>query len=333
MSVTPMPDAKAPVGMTSKTAEPAIHTKTKRYDLNDPALFINRELSLLEFNRRVLEEAQDLNNPIMERAKFLAIYSSNMDEFFMVRVAGLRQQIAAGVTDTPADGLLPTEQLVAIRKIVRARMKEMNACFDDIRAKLAETGIHLHHYNDLTKAQQNSANEYFKNEIFPVLTPLAFDPGRPFPHISSLSLNQAVLVREAGSGGEVVHLVVQDESRPRNGHLAAEERVDGRGDGNGVAGTVHDGEVGRLASVRLAEARSDRRQALHSEGDRQGAGAQHPGDVGRLLEAVVAGEHPGAVDGALRLPSHERAEVGAPAGVRRPLAQEVEVLGKHRYVA
>jgi polyphosphate kinase len=172
------------------------------YDLHDPALYINRELSLLEFNRRVLEEAQDERNPLLERAKFLAIYSSNMDEFFMVRVAGLRQQVAAGVTDTPADGLTPAEQLAAIRKIVRARLREMNLCYEDISTKLAQAGVHLHHYQELTRPQQKNVNEYFRDEIFPVITPLAFDPGRPFPHISSLSLNLAVLVRNPQDGTE-----------------------------------------------------------------------------------------------------------------------------------
>ncbi len=172
------------------------------YDLHDPALYINRELSLLEFNRRVLEEAQDERNPLLERAKFLAIYSSNMDEFFMVRVAGLRQQVAAGVTDTPADGLTPAEQLAAIRKIVRARLREMNLCYEDISTKLAQAGVHLHHYQELTRPQQKNVNEYFRDEIFPVITPLAFDPGRPFPHISSLSLNLAVLVRNPQDGSE-----------------------------------------------------------------------------------------------------------------------------------
>ncbi|MBN1993981.1 MAG: polyphosphate kinase 1 [Anaerolineae bacterium] len=169
------------------------------YDLNDPALFINRELSLLEFNRRVLEEAEDKNNPLLERAKFLAIYSSNMDEFFMVRVAGLMQQAAAGVTTVPADGLTPVEQLTAIRKKVRLNLKALYRCFRDIRVSLREAGVHLLDYKDLNKSQKHALNQYFQDEIFPVLTPLAFDPGRPFPHISSLSLNLAVLVRDVKS--------------------------------------------------------------------------------------------------------------------------------------
>lgn len=172
---------------------------TLDYDLFDPALYINRELSLLEFNRRVLEEAQDSRHPILERAKFLAIYSSNMDEFFMVRVAGLMQQVNANVSAVPADGLTPSEQLAAIRKKIRADMKVVDACYHDIQRQLGEAGIHLLHYDELTRPQQHEANEYFKKEIFPVLTPFAVDPGRPFPHISSRSLNLAVVVHDPHS--------------------------------------------------------------------------------------------------------------------------------------
>jgi len=166
------------------------------YDLDNPALFINRELSLLEFNWRVLEEAQKERHPLLERIKFLAIYSANMDEFFMIRVAVLMQQVAAGVNTIPADGLTPSEQLRAIQKKVRSTLKVMNRCFIELKEKLAEAGVYLHTYKQLTRAQQEATNEYFKREIFPVLTPLAVDPGRPFPHISSLSLNLAVIVRD-----------------------------------------------------------------------------------------------------------------------------------------
>lgn len=214
MSVAPTPDAAAPKVAVPRRRTPA-GPQPPTYDLYDPALYINRELSLLEFNRRVLEEAQDQSNPLLERAKFLAIYSSNMDEFFMVRVAGLRQQVEAGVTDTPPDGLTPAEQLAAIRKIVRARMKEMHLCFEDIRTRLSHAGIHLHKYDDLTRSQQQDAHEYFINEIFPVLTPLAFDPGRPFPHISSLSLNLAVLVRNPADGSEHFARIKVPSTLPR----------------------------------------------------------------------------------------------------------------------
>ena len=183
--------------------------------LDDPALFINRELSLLEFNRRVLEEAQDQALPILERAKFLAIFSSNMDEFFMVRVAGLMQQVAASVTETPADGLTPSEQLSAIRKIVRSNLKKMYQCVKEIHKKLHEAGVYLHAYDELADDQQAAVNELFREEIFPILTPLAFDPGRPFPHISSLSLNLAVLVRDPDTGAEFFTRIKVPNTLPR----------------------------------------------------------------------------------------------------------------------
>lgn len=187
---------------TAKTGEKAGNKKPDfaseeiEYALNDPALFINRELSLLEFNWRVLEEAQKEHHPLLERIKFLAIYSSNMDEFFMIRVAGLMQQVAANVNTAPPDGLSPSEQLRAIHKKVRTNLKVMNSCYHTLRRQLSEAGVHLHNYPELTKAQQQGLDEYFRKEIFPVLTPLAVDPGRPFPHISSLSLNLAVIVKD-----------------------------------------------------------------------------------------------------------------------------------------
>ncbi len=182
--------------------DPTIVDTQVMYNLNDPALYINRELSLLEFNRRVLEEAQDESHPLLERAKFLAICSSNLDEFFMIRVAALKQQVAAGITKTTADGLTPTEQLIAIHKQVRALTKEMSRCFENIETKLGQAGVYLHKYGDLTKEQKQNVDEYFRNEIFPILTPLAFDPGHPFPHISSLSVNLAILVRDPETGAE-----------------------------------------------------------------------------------------------------------------------------------
>src|SRR5207244_4488013 len=141
-------------------------------------------------------EAQDEGNPLLERAKFLSIVSSNLDEFFMVRVAGLQQQVAAGVHDISADGLEPPAQLAAVRKAAARLMVQMSQCLlQDILPALNETGIYVLNYADLTEKQRGRANSYFEEIVFPVLTPLAFDPGRPFPHISNLSLNLAILIR------------------------------------------------------------------------------------------------------------------------------------------
>ena len=164
-------------------------------DLDDPRLFVNRELGLLEFQRRVLEEAQDGNNPLLERVKFLSIVGSNLDEFFMVRVAGLIKQIDAGVLDLPPDGMTPAEQLAAIRRVSQQIMSNARACLQEIIIPaLNKTGIHILEYSKLDERQKASVDAYFEEVVFPVLTPLAFDPGHPFPHISNLSLNLAILI-------------------------------------------------------------------------------------------------------------------------------------------
>ena len=166
-------------------------------DLDDPQWYLNRELSQLEFFRRVLEEAKDVSHPLLERVKFLAIVGSNLDEFFMVRVAGLKQQIDAGVVELSLDGRTPAEQLAAIHKAVAKLLTEARDCYQDhLLPKLAEAGIHILGYTDLDHRQKAYVAKYFTQVVFPVLTPLAFDPGRPFPHISNLSLNLAVLIRD-----------------------------------------------------------------------------------------------------------------------------------------
>jgi polyphosphate kinase len=165
-------------------------------DLDDPELYINRELSLLAFQRRVLEEAENKGNPLLERVKFLSILGSNLDEFFMVRVASLAAQMDSGSPDAGPDGMSPRAQLVAIRREVKRLLNDARKCLDGLVAELAAQGIFIHDYSALTEAQVRRANRYFEDTVFPVLTPLAFDPGRPFPHISNLSLNLAVMIRD-----------------------------------------------------------------------------------------------------------------------------------------
>jgi polyphosphate kinase len=161
----------------------------------DPALYINRELSWLEFNERVLEEARDHRHPLLERIKFLAIVSSNLDEFFMIRVAAIRDQIQADVTDRSPDGRTPVQQLAAVHERVSRMLKDMSDCFWlDLHPELAKAGIRLLGMKDLTAEEHDLLREMFAREIFPVLTPLAFDPGHPFPYISNLSLSLAVVV-------------------------------------------------------------------------------------------------------------------------------------------
>jgi len=165
-------------------------------NLHDPALYVNRELSLLQFQRRVLEEAEDPSNPLLERIKFISIVSSNLDEFFMVRVAGLNAQLDAGILEVGPDGMTPRAQLVAIRRDVKKLLADMHRCLRHVTPELEAEGIRIVDYTNLTPVQQKVEASYFEQTIFPVLTPLAFDPGRPFPHISNLSLNLAIVIRD-----------------------------------------------------------------------------------------------------------------------------------------
>ena len=170
---------------------------TPGVDLKDPSLYFNRELSWLEFNRRVLGEAQDVRHPLLERVKFLAIFSANLDEFFMIRVSGLKDQIAAGVSAAPADGMTPAQQLDAVRARTLPMLRQQRRIFyDEIMPALTAAGIHLLCFDQLTPEERDRLRDFFQAEILPVLTPLAFDPGRPFPHISNLSLNLGVTVRD-----------------------------------------------------------------------------------------------------------------------------------------
>ena len=165
-------------------------------DLGDPSLLVNREISQLRFFARVLEEAEDDSVPLLERIKFLSILGSIMSEFFMVRVAGLKQQMSAGIAERSSDGLTPAEQLAAIRPMVAKLMEGSRACFRRVLSGLDDAGMHIADYDTLSADQKASARSYFENIVFPVLTPLAYDPSRPFPFISNMSLNLAVTVRD-----------------------------------------------------------------------------------------------------------------------------------------
>lgn len=157
--------------------------------------FFNRDLSWLEFNRRVLQEALNENLPILERVKFISIFFSNLDEFYMIRVAGLKEQVLAGVIEPTIDGLTPIEQLKKIQEIVNEMLVEITALWANrILPELINSKIFFESYNKLNESEKKSLDEYFNKEIYPVLTPLAFDPGRPFPYISNLSLSIAVFV-------------------------------------------------------------------------------------------------------------------------------------------
>jgi polyphosphate kinase len=182
--------------------------------LNDPSLYINRELGLLAFQRRVLEEAEDNRNPLLERVKFLSILGSNLNEFFMVRVAGLVSQMEAGITDAGPDGMPPRAQLIAIRREIKRLVADAYKCLAGLRPELDEAGIRIVDYVDLSEVHMRVAANYFTESAFPVLTPLAFDPGRPFPHISNLSLNLAALIRDTQGNERFARIKVPDSLPP-----------------------------------------------------------------------------------------------------------------------
>ncbi len=180
-------------GRSDKTPDSEGHS------LKNPSLYINRELSWIQFNRHVLDEAKDTTHPLLERVKFLAIFANNLDEFFMVRVSGLHRQLDEGVLKAPPDGLTPHQQLDGIYRALTPLLEEQVSVWnDDIVPKLLEAGIVIHTYDSLDEHQKKEIRNYFVKEIFPVLTPLAFDKAHPFPFISNLALNLAIIVRERG---------------------------------------------------------------------------------------------------------------------------------------
>ncbi|HKH16756.1 MAG TPA: polyphosphate kinase 1 [Solirubrobacteraceae bacterium] len=186
-------------------------------DLTDPALYFNRELSWLQFNDRVLQLAEDDSVPLLERVKFCAIYSSNLDEFFMVRVAGLQEYVDAGIDRPREDGRSPAETIAAIGEEVREQTRRQTACLEGVlRPALAEHGIRIQTCEEIDPRHREELAERFRRQIFPVLTPLAVGLGRPFPYISNLSLSLAVLVRDPQTEQETFARVkVPKEMLPR----------------------------------------------------------------------------------------------------------------------
>ena len=161
--------------------------------------YLNRELSWLEFNRRVLAEAESADNPLLERLKFVAIFDGNLDEFFMKRVGGLRQQLASNVRELPPDGHSPREQLGAISRVVRPLMaRQRQLLHGELLPALAQHGLEIASWEDLRPGERRHLSEEFERKLFPILTPLAVDPAHPFPFISNLSLSLAVSVRQPG---------------------------------------------------------------------------------------------------------------------------------------
>lgn len=193
----------------SKKSNPSLN-------LSDPQYYINRELSWLEFNSRVLHEACDPRTPLLERLKFLAIFSSNLDEFFMVRIAALKQQVEAKVNLLTPDGRTPQQQLDDIRLKLSPQVTKQNEQFEQVlQPLLASQGIYILDYIELNQKQRNYLDSYFEEQIFPVLTPLAVDPSHPFPYISNLSLNLAVVLKNPDTEEEFFARVKVPKVLPR----------------------------------------------------------------------------------------------------------------------
>ena len=186
-------------------------------DLKEPSLYINRELSWIQFNRLVLEEAKDPSHPLLERIRFLSIYSTNLDEFFMIRVSGLHRQLDEGVLMAPPDGYSPLDQLNAIYHDLQPLLEESAQIWNEsLLPALHKEGIIIHTYESLDEEHRQYLRNYFIKELFPVLTPLAFDKSHPFPFISNLTLNLAVILHERQSNEDLfARIKVHDTLFPR----------------------------------------------------------------------------------------------------------------------
>jgi len=180
-------------GTTERAAD-----KRPAVDLDSPDLYLNRELTWLAFNQRVLSEAEDARNPLLERVKFLAIVGSNLDEFFMKRIGGLKQQVGAGVHERTVDGRTPREQIAESLAVVSEMEARSRRVFDDLRKELGERGIRLARVADLSELERAALRREFIQNVYPLLTPQAMDPAHPFPFVSNLSINLLVTVRYSG---------------------------------------------------------------------------------------------------------------------------------------
>ncbi|EMA05557.1 polyphosphate kinase [Haloarcula vallismortis] len=194
-------------------------------DLTDSSLYLNRELSALAFQRRVLHEALDERNPLLERVRFLAIVTRNLDEFTMKRIGGLKQQIEADVTETAPDGRTPREQWEEVHETLRPMLATQARCYRDaIRPALAAEGVEILDYDDATETEQSELRTYFEGSVLPTLTPLSFDPAHPFPFISNRSLSLAVLTRQPDADDPTFTRIKIPPNRPRLVQLGDEAR-------------------------------------------------------------------------------------------------------------
>ena len=225
-------------------------------DLRDPALYINREQSWLEFNARVLAQARDTSHPLLERVKFLSIVAKNLDEFYMIRIATTVKRLRAGVADLAPDGLSTDEELLLMRDGARRMLDQVAECWQELRALLEQEGIHFLEISQWTPKIREYLAQQFSREICPLLTPLAIDPGHPFPAISNLSKNFAVVVKHRGRtrfAEQYVHLLVQfriSEPGPAamlddDGEVLLRFEIAGKGCPGSMASGVRSGQISR----------------------------------------------------------------------------------------